>query len=445
MTPALPALALESHGQAPALFEPDGRTTSFHELAQLADAAALPFGPRRTLVAVLAANRRDALAGFLGAQRAGHAVLLLDGAGGAPSNQALLEAYRPAFLWKPDAAGVWGAEAFSSDPPALHPDLALLMPTSGSTGSPKLVRLSARAVAANAASIGQYLPCGQGERAITSLPFHYAYGLSVVHSHLLAGGALLLTQEGVMSGDFWRFFKGMEATSLAGVPYTYEMLRKLGIDRRKPESLRTLTQAGGRLSEADIRHWAQVAQGWEAQFHVMYGQTEATARIACLPPAHLPTKAGGIGQAIPGGLLRLVEDELVYAGPNVMMGYAEKAEDLARGDDLGGVLHTGDLGRVDGDGCFFITGRRKRFLKMAGVRVGLDELEAALKSLGFSCACTGADNALVVAVENAAEDAPQTLALLLHERFHIHPAFVSVKPMAALPRSNSGKIQYGAL
>ena len=293
----------------------------------------------------------------------------------------------------------------------VHPDLALLLTTSGSTGSPKLVRLTLRNLAANAESIAQYLQLTPQERPITSLPMSYSYGLSVINSHLQVGATIVFTEDGVLQREFWDAVDQHHCTSFAGVPYTYQMLLQTGLLNKKGSSLRTLTQAGGRLEERYIQQMYDLAmaRGWK--FMVMYGQTEATARISYVPFERLGGKVGSVGIAIPNGLLSVDEHtgELVYRGPNVMLGYAECRDDLAKGDELHGVLRTGDLARQDDDGYFYITGRLKRFLKLFGKRFNLDDVEKILsRRFETSVACYGRDDLLMVAVEHC--DDPEAIS-----------------------------------
>jgi long-chain acyl-CoA synthetase len=362
---------------------------------------------------------------YLAALEAGHAAILLEaGADPAP----IVERYDPRYVIEDREVHVREDAA----PADLHPDLRLLLSTSGSTGSPKLVRLTARNVLANADAITEYLGLDAGERAVASLPLPYSYGLSVLNSHLRAGASVAFTPHSVIRPEFWEDVRRHEVTSFAGVPYSYAMLERIGMRDMALPSLRTMTQAGGRLDPEVALRYAD-----RARFFVMYGQTEATARIAYVPPERLREKAGAIGIAIPGGRLSVGEgDELVYEGPNVMLGYAESREDLARGDDLAGVLPTGDLGRVDGDGFFFVTGRLKRIAKVFGQRVNLDEVEAAVE--GPAGAVAGEDRIDVFAERGA--DA-RTLA----RRFRLPPRALQVHVVERLPLKGSGKVDYAAL
>jgi len=290
----------------------------------------------------------------------------------------------------------------------VHPDLALLLSTSGSTGSPKLVRLSADAVEANARAIAAYLGLGPSDRSITSLPLQYCYGLSVLTSHLAAGASVVCTGASVVDPCFWDAVDRHEVTNLAGVPHTFELLDRSGFAERSHPTLRFLTQAGGRLAPEAVRRWAQVGQRRGFDLWVMYGQTEATARMAYLPPPLVEDNPDAVGVVVPGGSFRLEpvegcapdEGELVYAGPNVMLGYAESPEDLALGRTVD-ELRTGDLARIGEDGLVRIVGRRREVLKVFGLRIDLRRVADGLDAAGIDATCTGDDDGLAVAVHDA--------------------------------------------
>ena len=184
---------------------------------------------------------------------------------------------------------------------ALYDELGLLISTSGSTGSPKLVRQSYLNVMDNARSIAKYLKLDETERPITTLPMNYVYGLSIINSHFLTGAVLLLTDKTLMQKEFWNFFKEAEATSFGGVPYTYEMLDKLRFYNMQLPSLRTMTQAGGKLTPELHEKFAIYAAENNKNFIVMYGAAEATSRMGYLPPDKAIEKKGSMGIPIPGG------------------------------------------------------------------------------------------------------------------------------------------------
>jgi acyl-CoA synthetase (AMP-forming)/AMP-acid ligase II len=453
----------------PALFdEAQGRWFTYGDLRAAADAFAEQLGGTKRLVFLFADNGFAAVAAYLGALRGGHAVFLATGDLDAELGVHLIETYGPDVIWPMtrvppglpmtghQVAGI-GEVGILNVPgagPPLHPDLAVLLSTSGTTGSPKLARLSYAAVQANAASIAEYLEQTPDCRPITSLPFAYSFGLSVVNSHLQVGASLVTTNRPIVLAEFWKLFRAQSCTSFAGVPYTYQLLERIRFGTTELPSLRMFTQAGGRLDpERQGRfHQLAVAKGW--RFYVMYGATEATARISYVPWDRLGEKLGSIGIAIPGGRLwvedegRVVEEagavgDIVYQGPNVMMGYAECRADLAKGDELGGVLKPGDIGYRDADGFCYVTGRTKRFLKIFGLRVNLDEAETMLEvRLGRPVACVGRDDLLVAVVESPSDSFAEQAAALVREVYKIHKSAVRGVRTDALARNSSGKKIY---
>ncbi|MEQ4715083.1 AMP-binding protein [Nonomuraea sp. B19D2] len=381
-------------------------------------------------------NNLTSVLRYLAAWRSGRPVALLDPDLPPGALAELVGRFRPtALLGFTHAAD--GSPPPRGDAPDPHPDLAVLLATSGSTGNPKLVRLSRQAVLANAAAIATALSITPDEIAPTSLPLHYSYGLSVLNSHLAAGATVMLTEAGLLERSFWTHLDAHRCTSLAAVPYQYEMLRRLRYERSEHPTLATLTQAGGRLSPELVTEFAAKAD----RFFVMYGQTEATARIAVLPPDRLADKPGSAGPAIPGGRLTVDEGEIVYHGPNVMMGYAETAADLARGDDLGGVLRTGDLGRLDSDGFLYLTGRLKRIAKVFGVRVNLDDVERLLRG-SVPVAATSGDDRVTVWAEGLGPAGCAGLARQLGAELRVHWSGFDVRGIDSLPLLSTGKVDY---
>ncbi|MEU7903989.1 AMP-binding protein [Actinoplanes sp. NPDC049118] len=387
---------------------------------------------------------------YLGALAARRPIAVLDPDLDGNVLLALIERFAPALVTGAPGAPPRGYTAADGwwvrDDPAVepHPDLGLLLATSGSTGDPKLVRLSRAAVLANAEAIGESLGIAHTDVAPTTLPLFYTYGLSVLNSHLLRGATVVLERGGMMQREFWGAVDTYGVTTLAAVPYQYEMLRRLRFDPARYPTLRTLTQAGGRLRVELVEDFAQRMAAVGGRLFVMYGQTEATARMAVLPPDRLAGKLGSAGMAIPGGAFSIADGEVVYTGPNVMMGYAESAADLARGDDLGGVLRTGDLGRLDDEGFLYLTGRLKRIGKVFGVRVNLDDIERALAPHGLVAAVAG-DDRLHVFVEGADAGAARSVRGELAEFLDTHFSGLDVRGIPALPLLPTGKIDYRSL
>lgn len=441
---------LQSFGEAVALRTEDGLAVSYRELAARADAFAAKLGQKRRLLLIEAENAIEPLVAYLGALRGGHPVIL---AAAGSDNERVVATFKPSatFIRKGET---WDLQLGCGEEAPMHPDLSVLLSTSGTTGATKLVRLSGAAVDANARSIVEYLGIGADDRAITSLPFHYSYGLSVVNSHLMAGATVLLTDRSVVDPEFWAFASVGEATSLAGVPYTYELLERAGFRDKVLPALRTLTQAGGRLAPEAVQRIAEWSATRGIRFFVMYGQTEATARMAYLPPEVAASRPEAIGVAIPGGRFELVgEDgaaiqtpgqagELVYYGPNVMMGYATAPADLAAGQELN-ALRTGDLAVRGADGLYRIVGRNSRFAKIFGLRISLDEVEAEVRRLGGSGVVVSDDEAIYVAVTSTSElrDLGQQLAA----RYKVPESIFQLTSWDDLPRLPSGKVDYQSI
>ena len=423
-----------------------------------ADVRALPTGVVFARMDVDAAS----VLRYLGAWHAGRAVALLDPALDADLLARLIERFRPAAVLNPAGEAPAGYDANwvrTSDDDAVepHPDLAVLLPTSGSTGNPKLVRLSRAAVLANAEAIAEVLGIDADEVAPTSLPQHYSYGLSVLNSHLVRGATVVVEPTGVMGRPFWTAVEQFGITSLAGVPYHYDMLRRLRFDPAKYPSLRTLTQAGGRLRPELVTEFNDTMRAVGGRMFVMYGQTEAAPRMSTVPAERLADKLGSAGPALPGGAFSIRRDdgvettepgvtgEVLYRGPNVMMGYAETAAELADGEVTGGLLATGDLGHLDADGYLFITGRLKRIGKVFGNRVNLDDLERILGGSAGTVAAVPAGDKVVVFVEGADRLATKAAAKALSERLHLHVTGFDVRSAESLPLLTNGKIDYRSL
>ncbi|MFC6319543.1 AMP-binding protein, partial [Nocardioides sp. GCM10027113] len=452
-----PVLDLARHGRRTALWTDHG-TLSYADLAGRAAALAGDvLGNERRLVLVEGANRVGSVVAYLAALQHGHPVLLVPH-GRDDRLAAMVEAYDPDVVLRPGGAAADDAldpmdvtvevrrDGSAHD---LHPDLALLLSTSGSTGSPKLVRLSRDNVRANAAAIASYLRLGPEDRAATSLPLHYCYGLSVLHSHLLVGGGLALTETSVVDECFWDRFAEAGATSFAGVPYTFDLLERSGFAERDLPTLRYVTQAGGRLAPEKVRRFAGLGRerGWD--LFVMYGQTEATARMAYLPPERALDRPEAIGVPVPGGSFRIDPvpesaapgtGELVYRGPNVMMGYAATPVDLSRGAELV-ELRTGDLAR-EVDGLVEVVGRRDRHAKVFGLRIDLDRVERLLAD-EVEVRCVAHDDALHLFTTRPRER--RRVAARAAQLCGLPPGAVVVHVLDALPTTANGKPDHGAL
>ncbi len=415
---------------------------SYQALAERVAAAMPEFGESRRLVLLETRNDIDTLVHYLAALAGDHVVLPVPAG---RDHSTILRTYEPDTVVSNGIV----AHRRRAGGRRLHDDLAMLMSTSGTTGSPKLVRLSRDNLLSNACAIADYLDIRQTDRAATTLPMSYCYGLSVVNSHLIRGAGLVLTDLSVTDERFWELFRRHRGTSFAGVPYTFELLERIGFDAMNLPDLRYVTQAGGRMPPERVRRFGEQARdgGWE--LFVMYGATEATARMAYLSPDLTLSRPAAIGLPIPGGSFTIesTDDspdvgELVYRGPNVMMGYAHGPDDLALGKTVES-LHTGDLARRAPDGLYEIVGRTSRFVKMYGLRVDLQRIESELSSCGITAFCTNDEHRLVVAAAGAHTE--RDVQRIAAETAGVPASAVRAVTVDELPLLASGKPDYRAV
>lgn len=462
--------SIEKFGDRVAAINDDNKSFTYSDLKKI-ELEIKEIISKRTLVFSLCSNTIGSLAGYVSFLNNRIVPLLLTQELDRELFDELLEKYHPEYIWAPNNWDLKDYEivynnydyklyktGMQSYP--LYEELALLLTTSGSTGSPKLVRQSYKNIQSNTESIIQYLGITEKERPITTLPMNYTYGLSIINTHLYVGATILLSERKILEKAFWDFFKEKGATSFGGVPYTYEILNKLRFFRMELPTLKTMTQAGGKLSPELHKKFAEFAHDTKREFVVMYGQTEATARMAYLPSERSIEKYGSMGIAIPGGKFELVDidkkvieetekvGELVYKGDNVTLGYAESGTDLIKGDERNGCLFTGDMARQDKDGFYYIVGRKKRFLKIFGNRVNLDEVERLIKS-GYSnidCACSGVDDQMKIYVTNI-NSTEELLEIkeFVSNKTNLNKSAFDVEIVDIIPKNEAGKTLYSKL
>ena len=425
--------------------------------------------PPRALVFNLNKNSLGSMVGYYSFLKNKVVPLMLEAKMDFELLKRLIITYKPVYLWLPteDLLKFFNVEVICSlfdyslikiknqSNPSLHKDLALLLGTSGSTGSQKIVKLTYENLKSNAFSIIEYLSIDQNERPITTLPMSYSFGLSIINSHFYSGATLLLTNRTFFEREFWVFLKEQKATSLSGVPYTFEMLKKLRFFRMDVPSLKTLTQAGGKMNNDLNKEFVEYSHEAKKRFFVMYGQTEATARMSYLPNEKALSKLGSMGIAIPKGDFTLIDEnqrlisdnnrvgELVYKGPNVSMGYANNIKDLSKDNENNGVLITGDMAKRDDDGFYYIVGRKKRFVKIFGNRINLDETERIIKNIISDCACVGNDDKIVIFITNILR--VDEVRTFISSKIGIHQSAFAIKCIDKIPKNESGKTIYSNL
>lgn len=461
---------LTKYGDKIALIEDNGTQITYEELENDGKNIANAVGDR-CLVFSLCKNSYGSILGYVSFLNHEIVPVLLNANLEEDLLKDLLKIYCPSYLWLPrekvsefeETDVIYQVAEYAllkthfDKKYDLYDELCLLLTTSGSTGSPKFVRQSYENVESNARSIVQYLELDATERPITTLPMNYTYGLSIINSHLMVGATLLVTEKGLMQKEFWNFFKEQNATSFGGVPYTYEMLERLRFFRMELPSLRYCTQAGGKLTPELHKKFAEYAEKSGKKFIVMYGQCEATARMGYLPAERSLEKYGSMGIAIPGGKFYLIDSdgheiksanvtgELVYEGPNVTLGYAECGEDLLLGDERKGILQTGDMAQFDEEGFYYIVGRKKRFLKIYGNRVNLDEIDRMIKAEfnNIDCASAGIDDHMYLFVTDSqiAEDVKKFVV----SKTGLNQAAFKTIVIDEIPKNDAGKTLYKEL
>lgn len=453
-------LSEDHSGEHVMLLETSGQAWTYREcceqVTRLTGQLSEVMPATKGLCALIMRNNPASVTAYLACLQAGHAVILLHPDMSATAINEVCMRYRVNVLITSSDSQRLHPEytLISTEPVKVHAELAVLLSTSGSSGSPKLVRLSYRNLQANAESIVRYLSITRNDRAIAHLPLHYSYGLSVLNSHLLAGASCVLHDGSIVERPFWQAMKTLSVNNLAGVPYTYELLSRLRFEPSAYSDLRYMTQAGGKLCPELVRCFAQKLRSAGKQLFLMYGQTEATARMSYLPPELCETHPESIGQPIPGGKFDLLDEhgsviqnpdqpgELVYSGDNVMMGYAHTYQDLAR-DHVLEILHTGDQAWRDAQGLYFLKGRIDRIRKVFGNRIDLDELQTRLQDRFGSLACVASESRLCIYYET--EQLGDELKRAVDDQLQLPPSAISLHYIDQLPRTVNGKLDYRTL
>lgn len=433
--------------------------TAIHDF----DALTLP----RCVVFCLCENCAGALTGYLAFENNGQVPLLLGAGLDTELRSRLAALYLPSYYWVPErmTEEIGGESVFSvygycllkteNEPYAINEKLSFLLTTSGSTGSPKLVRHKYGNLESNALNAAKAFNWNEDEVGICDLPMNYTMGLNVINSHLVVGASVLMIKRNLMDPEFWEFIRKNEGTNFCGVPFSYEIMRRIGFEKMELPKLRTLAEGGGKLTDRMFTWIASYAEKNGKRFCATFGTSETSARMAFLEPSLALKKIGSIGKAIPDGELFLLDEaenedgtvtgELGYRGPNVTMGYALCKEDLLKDDEFCGEYHTGDIAKRDQDGYYFIIGRKGRFLKLFGLRVSLDETERILKSQysGIDFVCTGDDKRMNIFVTE--EGIKDEIVPFISSKTKLHYSAFSVFVIDEIPRNEYGKVKFAEL
>lgn len=434
-----------------AAIDSEGRKVTYGEILQLADYIAKTI-PERALCFMMVGNNVTCLSWVMASLISRKLVpLILNAKTDEALYSNLLETYKPAYIWQD------GTLNRTNNPIApLYEELSHLLPTSGSTGSPKLVRHCYDNIEAAGLNISTFFELKETDRPLMVLPLYYTMGMSMVFSHLKVGATILITGRNMTDAIFWKFIKEGHATSFTGVPYSFQILNLMRFFRMDLPDLELLTQGGGKMPHDLNVRFAEYCRDHGKRWIATYGQSECTARMAYLPAKWAVEKAGSIGIAVPNGELSLIdadgnpitaphaEGEMCYRGRNVTLGYARQYTDLERGDERHGYIRTGDLAYFDEDGCYYIVGRMGRFLKLFGMRVGLDECEQIIVSeCQTESACVGTDEKMIVYITDANKS--QAVKDALVEKTHIVATSFEVRVINEIPKNEAGKKLYSKL
>lgn len=334
----------------------------------------------------------------------------------------------------------------------LNKDLAVLLTTSASTGTKKFVRISYNNIFENTKAIIKYLKIKSTDRLITTLPIDYTYGFSQINTHLMQNAPIIVNNYSLVQKEFWDLLIKSKATSFGGVPFSFEILQKLDFRKKNFSKIKTITQAGGKLSEELQKKFSNYFYKKKISFFIMYGSTEATSRMSYLPPKKSQEKIGSVGIPIPGTKIEIMktkknenQGEIIFKGKNVSMGYSQSLKDLTRGDLNNGVLPTGDIGFKDKDNFIYIVGRKKRFIKVLGHRINLDELEEKIRENlnNQNILCTGEDNFLKIFFTDKSK--LNLIQEYLKKNIKLNDKLFKIILIKKIPKNISGKILYSKL
>ena len=420
----------------------------------------LQLDDKRSLVFIYNDNRLDSVEVFLNFYRSNHAVALLGRQLHESFKQALEARYRPYYIFDPSRQVVSGYDAVNAggdihlfrrqDPtfPIIDPSIKLLLSTSGSTGSPKFVKISDANLVHNAKAIMEYMPIDSKDVVPLNVPIIFVFGLSIFTTNCLAAAKMVCTNRDALQKEFWRDFDRYQYSTLGGVPYFYEMLHRIGFFKKNHPSLRYMTHTGGLLNKNLVETIAAYNAQYNKRFFAQYGQTEASGRMAALQPEDLLRKYGAIGKAVGKGSFEIDPEtrELVFHGEHIFGGYAHALHDLASYERQE-KLFTGDQATVDEDGYYYIIGRIKRIIKLFGTRFNLDEVELILKNAlqGKTCLCLGVNDKTLLVAHMADGLEAATIKDILKEKLAIHASSVRVKRLTNIPLTPNGKVDYPTL
>ena len=369
--------------------------------------------------------------------------------------------YRPKYIFDPSRDEVEGysIRAFSDTVKifmkddykseiTIHPEIKLLLSTSGTTGIPKLVKLSDENLYQNAISILQYMPILESDVVPLNVPINFVYGFSIFTTNCMRAGRMVCTDKDIMQKAFWDEMEEYGYSTLGGVPFLYENLNRIGFFRKNSQSLRYLTHTGGVINGELRKTIFTYCLEFEKQFFAQYGQTEAGGRMAYLTTDGLLEEETSIGTPVYGGNFSIDPDtnELLFSHTSIFGGYAHTLQDLTSYEQPA-VLRTGDTAKKEDNGIYSITGRIKRIMKLFGIRLNLDEVEFILKNEleGNTFICLNSNDKKIIVLYDNQEIDPKAITEIIKNKLRINPQYVHTEHIESFPLSQNGKINYPLL
>ena len=420
----------------------------------------------RSLTILISENCMESICGYLALLRSNSVIMMLDSSIKEADLNKLIKKFEPKYLFcsvknekkipKNLFSSIHSFENFNlfknkkNISYKLNEKLMLLISTSGSIGEPKFVKLSQENMLVNTKSIISYLNLNSSDSTITTMPMSYSYGLSIINTHFFCGASIIPNQFSLVENNFWKLYKESNPTNLNGVPYFYEMLNKVGIERILDNKLKFITQAGGKIKNKIFKNVASLCLKKNISFFLMYGQTEAAPRISYhkVGKNDLNINDVPIGKVINSGKIYLrekngssietpnTEGELIYKGKNIFGGYAENYNDLSSFENIT-ELETGDLAIKNENDVYFITGRKSRFIKIFGYRLNLDYIEKKINSNNHSVICLGLDEKLYVFTKDK--------KLNIQNYVNLPKEAFKIINLNNFPLNNNGKVSYKKL
>ena len=423
----------------------------------------------RSLIFILADNDLETITALIGSSFANSVSMLLSPSINSTSLNQLINLYKPDYIFFNKEFKI-KLELYESIfkyynynlikakviiKKEINDELFLLQTTSGSTGSPKNVRLSYKNLQSNINSIIKDLNICESDVSITTLPPSYVYGLSIINTHLQVGAKIILNKSSIIEKNFWNKLVFNKVNNFGGVPYIYEILLKIGLKKDFFKLLKYTTVAGGYLSNSAKLSIIDFYDKLGISLITMYGAAEATSRMSFLPSEYSRKKNGSIGIPITNGCFFLekenkeiiknshVNGELIYQGENVCMGYANSMIDLQENDINNSVLKTGDIGYFDKDNFFYVVGKKNRYVKVVGNRISLDEMEKIIQAYGYKNICSQKTKDTITIHINE-KNLQKPIKSYISKYTSLHENLFKIVYLKSFPMTKNNKIDYNS-